>query len=132
MTKKVSETIEFTLGELVAMDPVIGSLAQKPLGISVAYSLSRLIDKLRPELEAFNTKRNELVRSLGNQSKDNEEEFTMTPELNEKLTELVSVIVPIQFVKISPEALDAAKLNTFDFMLIKKLVDTSAFEDSTD
>jgi len=58
--------IKITLGQLIDARPVLDKLLKMTFSISVSYQLSRRMRVIKPELDAYDQKQNDLVKELGN------------------------------------------------------------------
>ena len=135
--KPTISTIELTNRDVLAMEQTLGKIAtSSEIGTKAAYRISRLLDKIRPETEAFNKARTEIVKKIGTPNKDNPDNYDIPPERRDELnTEIDGILdhsFEIKFIKLDIATLDKVKLSALEINSIKKLVDFSEYDDEFD
>lgn len=87
------------LSQIVNSIEQFKSLQQIKLPIKIAYKIARLVNKLQPEIDTFDKKRNELIMELGTKNED--ETTSVKPdklkEFTEKYNELLDIDVEIDW-----------------------------------
>lgn len=104
--------LKIKLHEIVNSVESIKDLQKVDFPVKVSYKIKRLVDKLNPILEAYNTKKNELIKEYGTET---DGKITVTdPEkfklFIEKHTELVEVDEEIDFEPLKLEELGDVKI----------------------
>lgn len=90
------------LKQVLEGETALAKLSEMKLPIKVSYRIKRIIDKVIPEIKAYNEKRNELFEELGKENEDKTR--SILPENLEtfraKIKELEEVEVELNFEKI--------------------------------
>ena len=95
--------MEIKLETIVLSSDSLVNLSNTKLPISVSYKISKILNKIQPELTIFNDKRNELVKEYG-ELKNKDTEYYEVPLssdnykiFQEKIKELSDVMVNLDF-----------------------------------
>lgn len=89
------------LSSLVNSEKELSKLLDIKLPVKIAYKISKLVNKVKPELEIFDTQRNKLIKELGKQTNEETDEWTVLPEnlskFKEEITKLLNLEVNLEF-----------------------------------
>lgn len=89
------------LSEVVQSAEQIKALLELGLPVKVSYKILRLVNNLNPILEIYNTKRNDLIKELGEKNEKDENFSVKDPaklkEFATRLTELLDIEEEIAF-----------------------------------
>ena len=96
--------MKIKLADIVGEVENVKALLDLKFPIKVSYRLNRLVSKLQPELNLYDTKRNELVKEFGDAPQEDGTIKVTDPEklaeFTKKLQELLDVECEIDFEKI--------------------------------
>lgn len=108
--------ITIKLADAVNSVESLNEIVKTKLPIKASYNIGRIIKKLAPEIQAYEEKKNELLKELGTpgEEKENRISYTFTPEnaktYTEKMKELLEVDVNLDFNKIKISELGEATI----------------------
>jgi len=89
------------LSQIVNSQEALQKLLQLPLPVKIAYKLSKLINKLDPELRIYEEQRIKLVKELGEQTDKEKDMWSVKKEnivkFREELLKLTEIEVNLSF-----------------------------------
>jgi hypothetical protein len=88
------------LAQIINSEKALKNLLELKLPVKIAYKLSKLVDKMQPELKIFDEQKLSLVKKLG-VATENPGEFQVLPknmeEFREDLKKLLDIDVNLEF-----------------------------------
>lgn len=85
-----------TLSQVIDSQQSLHKLSNMRLPIGVAYKISKLINKLQPDLRIYEEQRAKLVKDLGEQTDKEKDLWTIKPENTAKFTEEIKKLQEIE------------------------------------
>jgi hypothetical protein len=127
-------SITATLGDLVAAEPALERLLQRPLAAQPAYHVAKLVRLVRVETAHFHEQRNTIIKELGAERTANPAEqaaghdrvTAVTPENVEayakRMQDLANVTVTIAWLPLSLSELGDAPITGADLLTLGALL----------
>jgi hypothetical protein len=101
--------MKIKLEQIVLNVEQLKALQEVKFPVKVSYRIMRLVNKLQPELNTYETKRNELVKEFGEPADEKGDIRVTDPKklvkFTEKLQELLSLDIEVDFTPIKMEEL---------------------------
>lgn len=107
--------MEFTINQLLGMEPTLDKLKDKKVPFKVAYKLTKLYNAVHEELQFYYTKLNEIIQKYGELNEDGTPKYIdngikiksdKLADAQKEIDELIGVYVSLPEIKI--------KTNDFD------------------
>ncbi len=106
------------LQQLINSESSLRKLLETPLPVKVAYKISKLVNKIQPELTIFNEQRDKLIKELGEHDKE-KDTYTVQPKNMAKFTEEITKLTEIEVDLGFGEGKDVEKISVDDLGDIK-------------